>query len=522
MISNARILVFEDNLDDRHLLETALGNLELAFQIVHAQTREEFHRALGNAQFDLIISDFNLPGYDGISALTLTKQLQPDTPFIFVSGTIGEERAVESLKLGATDYVLKDRLGRLVPAVERALREAQKRRAHSQLEDQLHQAQKMEAIGQLAGGIAHDFNNLLLVIQGNAEFVLSNQNMLTDQRRQCLRQVVTAAKRATSLIRQLLAFSRKQAGHLQLLDLNLIINNLTKMLARIIGENISLQYNPAENLPSVNADVGMIEQALTNLIVNARDAMPQGGSIFINTETTTIDKTQIENHAEARKGEFVCVTVRDTGDGIRPEHLSRIFEPFFTTKDVDKGTGLGLAMVYGTVRQHQGWIEVSSQVGEGTTFKLFLPADPSRAASPTSQSSRENAASGQGRILLVEDHPDVRQFVRQVLEDSGYQVCEASNGPEALKIWKASAPQFDLLLTDMVMPGGLNGGQLAERLRADRPELKVVFMSGYSPDIGGKIQPEGCFIQKPCSIDDLTQTVRECLSGNSDSKANAT
>ena len=519
MISNARILVLEDNPDDRQLLEKALVNMEPSFQIVHAKTREEFHRALGNDPFDLIISDFNLPSYDGLSALTLTKQLQPDTPFIFVSGTLGEERAVESLKLGATDYVLKDRLERLVPAVERALREAQERRTHAQLEEQLHQAQKMEAIGQLAGGMAHDFNNLLLVIQGNAELVLLNENLSGYQRRRCLKQVVTATQRATSLIRQLLTFSRKQAGEFQLLDLNQIIGSRTKILARFIGGDISLQCNLAKDLPSVNADLGMIEQALTNLIVNARDAMPQGGSILIKTEATKIDGTQIEIHAERRTGEFVCVTVKDSGGGIRPEHLSRIFEPFFTTKEVGKGTGLGLAMVYGAMRLHQGWIEVSSQVGEGTTFKLFLPAIRFRDGNPTGQSTSENIGGGQGRILLVEDHPDVRQFVREVLEIAGYQVSEASNGLEALKMWKTGTPQFDLLLTDMVIPGGLNGRQLAEQLRADQPELKVVFMSGYDPEIGGKIRPQGCYIQKPYSIAVLTRTVRECLSGNVDRKA---
>ena len=514
MISTTKILLLEDNLDDRKLLEKVLGHQELPCQIVHAETKEEFHRALGTDQFDLVISDFNLPGYDGLSALHLTRELQPDTPFIFVSGTIGEERAVESLKLGATDYVLKDRLGRLVPAVERALRETQERRALARLEAQWHQSQKMEAIGQLAGGIAHDFNNLLLVIQGNAELVLLKQNLSADQRHQCLKQVVIAAKRGTSLIRQLLAFSRKQAGYFQEIDLNLAIGNLSKMLVRLIGEDISLQYKLAENLPSLSADIGMIEQALTNLIVNARDAMPQGGSIHINTEAVNIDNTHCQNHADARKGEFICVTVRDTGEGIRPEHLAHVFEPFFTTKEVGKGTGLGLAMVYGTIRQHQGWIEVSSEVGEGTTFKMFLPANRSKAVNPTGESTTENATGGKGRILLVEDNPDVRQFVRQVLEISGYQVSEAGNGIEALKIWKTNAPQFDLLLTDMVMPGGLNGGQLAERLRADRPKLKVVFMSGYNPDIVGKIQPQSCFIQKPYSIDVLMQTVRECLRDN--------
>ena len=521
MISSPRILILEDDLHDRQLLEETLLNEGLSCQIVHARTKEEFQVALEKSEFDLIISDFGIPSYSGIAALALSRQVQPDAPFIFVSGTIGEERAVESLKLGATDYVLKDRLGRLGQAVERALREAQERmerdrniKKRKQLEEQLHQSQKMEAIGQLAGGIAHDFNNLLLVMHGNAELVLRSDNELDDQNRHCLKQVIAAAERATNLVRQLLAFSHKQVIHFQPFNLNHVIANLTKMVNRIIGEDISLQCHYAENLPPVQADVGMVEQALMNLIVNARDAMPQGGSLFIETEIAEIDETYVENHPKARAGTFVCVTVSDTGMGIAREHLPRIFEPFFTTKEVGKGTGLGLAMLYGIVKQHQGWVEVSSQLGEGTAFKIFLPTNSSGVKNTPPEPVQNNFAGGTEKILLVEDDPDVRKFVRHVLENVGYKICEAGSGTEALKIWKANASKFDLLLTDMVMPGGLNGGQLAEHLCEEQPKLKVIFMSGYNPAIAGKIQPNGCFIQKPCLIDALIKTVRDCLDSN--------
>ena len=249
----------------------------------------------------------------------------------------------------------------------------------------------MEAIGQLAGGIAHDFNNLLTVIHGNVQLVLTDESQLKEENRQCLKQVTDATERAANLTRQLLAFGRKQVVQFQPLDLNHVISNFTKMLKRVIGEQIVLQCHYAKNLPSVNADIGMIEQILINLIVNARDAMPQGGSIVITTEAISIDAAYVETHPEAQPGEFVCITVSDTGTGIYPEYLPRIFEPFFTTKEAGKGTGLGLATVYGIVKQHQGWIEVSSQLGKGTAFKIFLPASASGAAKKLIPSNESNS-----------------------------------------------------------------------------------------------------------------------------------
>ncbi|HSU57081.1 MAG TPA: two-component regulator propeller domain-containing protein, partial [Candidatus Dormibacteraeota bacterium] len=293
---------------------------------------------------------------------------------------------------------------------QRSLEEERARLARvlEQSEAKLRQSQKMEAIGQLAGGVAHDFNNLLCVIRGNAELVLMRQNQVGEQAADCLRQITAAADRAANLTRQLLAFGRKQVIQTQPLNLTGVIGNLTKMLKRIIGEHIDLHCSSADRLPFVSADVGMIEQVLVNLVVNARDAMPQGGQLLIGTEPARCGSEYIQNNPEAREGEFVCLSVSDTGVGIEPEHLPHIFEPFFTTKAPGQGTGLGLATVYGIVKQHQGWIEVVSKVGSGTTFKIFFPVVQLPEAPPAPKVAETKPAGGDETILVVEDDDAVR------------------------------------------------------------------------------------------------------------------
>ncbi len=381
----------------------------------------------------------------------------------------------------------------------------------NKLRERLSHVKKMEAIGQLAGGVAHDFNNLLTVIHGNVELVLMDESQLKDQNRQCLKQVTEATERAGNLTRQLLAFGRKQDIQFKPLNLNDVIGNFTKMLKRVIGEHITLQCSYAQDLFPVNADVGMIEQILINLIVNARDAMPEGGFIAVTTEAVSVDGAYVETHPEAQSGEYACITVADTGMGIYPEYLPRIFEPFFTTKEVGKGTGLGLATVYGIVKQHKGWVEVSSQLGSGTIFKIFLPAGISGGVIHSLPQTKAKPAGGNEKILLVEDDADVRMVARDVLEVSGYHVWDAANGLEALKVWKANALEIDLLLTDVILPGGLNGRELADRLCRERPGLKVILMSGYSPERLGKIQSHSRLLHKPFSLENLTETVRTCL-----------
>jgi PAS domain S-box-containing protein len=386
-----------------------------------------------------------------------------------------------------------------------------------ELEGQLRQSQKMEAIGRLAGGVAHDFNNILAVIRGNAELVLMGEGRAPGDPRECVKQIVAAADRAANLTRQLLAFGRKQVLQPRLLDLRDLVNNLSKMLKRIIGEDVELQYRYASQIPLVQGDAGMIEQIVVNLAVNARDAMPQGGKLVISTRHATFGPSYTHSHPEARAGSFVGLSVSDTGCGIAPEHLPRIFEPFFTTKDTGKGTGLGLATVYGIVRQHHGWIDVVSQVGNGTTFEVFLPSTEGHLAPPSPPlPPPPPPRGGNERVLLVEDDETVRALTRRVLESFGYRVMEAATGKEALERWPSKIGEIDLLLTDVIMPQGVSGGDLAEQLRKLRPGLKVIFISGYGGAKAKRLMeslppPRTYFLQKPCTPQDLLHTIRQCL-----------
>ncbi len=380
------------------------------------------------------------------------------------------------------------------------------------LEQQLRQAQKLEAVGQLAAGVAHDFNNILTIIQGHATMQLLTAK-LDDPVAAALTQMSGAAERAAALTGQLLAFSRKQIVQLKSLNLNGIILRLGEMLRRLIGEDIELRCELEPSLPEIYADEANIEQIVMNLAVNARDAMPHGGLLSIRTASLEIDAAQALLSPEARAGRFICLTIADCGCGMTEETLGHVFEPFFTTKEPGKGTGLGLATVYGIVAQHEGWIEVASEVGKGTTLEIYLPRSE-KAAEPDATSSVGGLRGGNETILLVEDEPDVREIIADILEYHGYRVLQAGDGPEALQVWTACSSQIDLLVTDIVMPNGLKGNVLAERLRQDRAELKVIFSSGYSPDfapLAGAPKSRVIFLQKPYKLEALVKAVRDCL-----------
>ena len=381
------------------------------------------------------------------------------------------------------------------------------------LEVQLRHSQKMESVGQLAAGVAHDFNNILTIIQGHSD-LLMQRCPEDDTVTESVEEIDAAAKRAATLTRQLLTFSRKQVMQSRTLDLNQIIGNMTTMLGRLLREDVTMESIQSEHLACLEADPGMIEQIVMNLAVNARDAMPKGGRLTIQTSNVTVDDTYMEHHADARPGTFVCLSVTDTGSGIDQATLNRIFEPFFTTKDVGKGTGLGLATVYGIVKQHQGWIEVQSEVNKGTTFKIFLPATEKKIESPGEKSvATKNNKGNQETILLVEDEPVLRELARTVLQSYNYKVLEASHGVEALQVFEEHQGTVDLLLTDMVMPEGMTGRELAEKLRTAKPELKIIYTSGYSADVMGPDleSMNAMFLQKPYPPPQLAQIVRDCL-----------
>jgi signal transduction histidine kinase/CheY-like chemotaxis protein len=385
---------------------------------------------------------------------------------------------------------------------------------HLDLEGQLLQSQKMESIGQLAAGVAHDFNNMLTIIQGHSSMLLAKQSLPPDIAGQ-VQAIFFASERAANLTRQLLMFSRKNVMQPKLLDLRETVNNMTKMLGRLLGETISLNFQSPAELPRVMGDVGMIEQVVMNLAVNARDAMPRGGTLNISLEPVTIDAAYAETHPEARPGCFLRLRVSDTGIGMDSATLGRIFEPFFTTKEIGKGTGLGLATVFGIVKQHDGWVEVHSEPNKGAAFSVFLPANEAQIVpKQTEPAVPAPAPGGTETVLIVEDEDILREMARDILIESGYRVLEAASGRLALEVWRKSAREIDALLTDMVMPEGISGMDLAERLMSDRPDLKVVFMSGYS---AGEINAELLtrsqmhFLQKPYTHDTLTKIIRDAL-----------
>jgi PAS domain S-box-containing protein len=381
------------------------------------------------------------------------------------------------------------------------------------LEAQLRQAQKMEAIGQLAAGVAHDFNNLLTIIQGHASLQLTLPGH-DDDAIESLQQIALASERAADLTRQLLAFSRRQIMRPRVIHCNALIRDLTTMLRRLIGEQVELRCELAEALPPVWADQTGLEQIVMNLTLNARDAMPRGGRITIATAPVQITPADNELNPEAIPGEYILLSVTDTGTGMDAETRSHIFEPFFTTKETNKGTGMGLATVYGITKQHEGWIDVATELGKGSQFRVFLPITD-RTAEPLPLSpDRINFTGDESTILIVEDDEAVRSLVREVLDHNGYRVLEAEHGDAALEVWQQHAAEIDLLLTDMVMPGSLNGLELAQRLLADRPGLKVIYTSGYSAELFAsdvQLKEGRNYLPKPYLSAKLTSILRLAL-----------
>jgi two-component system cell cycle sensor histidine kinase/response regulator CckA len=505
MSRQLRVLLVEDSEDDALLVLRELGRAGYELDHERVETRDALVAALEQSDWDFVLSDFSLPGFDGVEALRLVRERLPDVPFILVSGAMGEDLAVAAMRAGAQDYILKDSLARLAPAVERELGEAALRRERQELEGKLVRAQRMEALGTLAGGVAHDFNNILTVIRSYAAFlersVREPESALED-----IRGIQKATTRASDLVGQLLAFSRRQIVAPEPLDLSEVVAGLAKMLKRLIGDDVELGLDLEEQPWKVLADRGQVEQIVMNLVVNARDAMPEGGRVSIRTRCVVREDT-----AGDERPKQVMLEVTDAGVGMDAEVAACIFEPFFTTKEPGRGTGLGLATVYGIVQQAGGEISVDSQPGQGSTFTVYLPrADQTKGTfCPSTLRPAAGGLGGDETILVAENDEALRGVIARALRGHGYQVLEAGDGEAALQVRDAHDDPVHLVVTDLLMPR-MDGAELAKRL----PEIPALFITGYWDDRflqDGRL-PAGCeYLAKPFTPDTLVRRVRAML-----------
>ncbi len=508
-----RILHLEDDPNDAALIQSMLEVGHIGCETTSVSNRADFEHQIRSGCYDLVLSDYSLPTFDGLSAVAIVRAQRPDVPVILVSGTVGEEFAIESLKNGATDYVLKTRLKRLVPAVQRAMREVDERTEHRRLEAQFIEAQKMEVIGQLAAGVAHDFNNILGVIMGYSDMLLlkvPSEHPL----RNYVEEIRRASERAAGLTLQLLVFGRKQTVQPVVMDLNVVLRDLENMLERLIDDNITLTLAPGTHSGHIRADPGYIGQVLMNLAVNARDAMPDGGRLTIATSRVRVDEHSSHAYPGSHLGECIMLSVSDTGTGMREEVKARIFEAFFTTKPVGKGTGLGLATCKTIIQQSGGSMSVTSEVGLGTSFQILFPCteQPLDLAAPPE--ANETLPRGTETLLVVEDDPALRQLAVEVLQNQGYHVLPAFNGQDGLNMARThQGPPIQLVVTDLIMPV-VGGKVMAEWLKVTYPEIKVLFTSGYTDDTishHGVLDAGVDFLHKPYTPATLTRKVRQML-----------
>jgi signal transduction histidine kinase len=513
-----RVLMVDDSADDAELVMRELRRASRPVSVERVWDAAEMRTMLARNSWDLVLSDWTMPRFGGDAALEVLKATSLDVPFIIVSGTVTEELAIKAMRAGARDWVLKGKLGRLLPAIERELEDRAERKRREEIlrqsEEKLRQSQKLDAIGGLAAGVAHDFNNVLSVIIGHADLLLLEGGK-SDPYRDSVEEIRNAAARAADLTRQLLAFSRQQILQPRRTDISTIVASMTKMLRRLIGEDIDLDI-PAPPTTPVMVDPGQMAQVILNLAVNARDAMPNGGRLEIATRDVVVGESS-PDHPGVGPGAYVVLRVSDTGIGMDAATRGRIFEPFFTTKEPGKGTGLGLSTVFGIVEQSGGAIVTKSELGKGTTFEIYLPqkaaaAGPDLPVRPAPRTKRA-ARRGTETLLLVEDDDAVRALLRAVLQRHGYRVLDAPNGREALLLCETVPGRIDLVLTDVVMPH-MSGREFAARLEVLRPGIKVLYMSGYTDGAivrHGVLEPGIAFIQKPVTPAVLIDKVLEML-----------
>ena len=477
MATPLRALIIEDSDNDCRLLLSVLQRG--GYDVTHQRVCNAASLGVGleEGPWDIVISDYSMPGFLGTDALAIVREKGLDVPFVFFSGTIGEEIAVNAMRAGAQDYVIKGKAARLLPAIQRELHEARLRSERKQIEQRVRHLEKFEALGKLAGGVAHDFNNVIGAIMGWADLGVDRVASDTYEAR-LFRNIRDQARRAAGLTRQLLAYARRQVLESKNINLNQIVSETTTLLQKTIGEQIEMKMLLAPDLQITHADPSQIEQVLMNLCFNARDAMPKGGQLAIETRNVELDSHYCKLHGDAPPGPYVQISVSDTGVGMDAATLERIFEPFFTTKEIGKGTGLGLATVLGIVKQHGGMLDVYSEPGKGTAFRVYLRASQ---GAPDALHCVDDAPvrGGTETILVAEDHEGMRDMAREILESLGYRLILARDGEDAVNQFASHRDAIALVLLDVIMPK-LDGIDVYEQISKGKPGVPVIFTSGYS------------------------------------------
>jgi signal transduction histidine kinase len=514
--STVRILYLEDSPFDRDLVQDAIEQNGLDCETVQVESPPAFESALRTGTFDLILCDYNVPGYDGFSALQLARRIHPVTPVLIISGSAGEEEIVNCLHLGATDYILKHRLERLGPAVRRALAEvealqrAQDMEAENKkLEAQFLRVQRLENIGALAAGIAHDLNNALAPVMMGVDLI---KEKITDpDGLHMLETMRGCAQRGAEMVKQILSFARGVTGNLSLLNVKHLVNEITKLSKDTFPRSITIESKVASGLYPIEGNATQLHQVLLNLSVNARDAMPEGGTLRIHANNVFLENATIAGRSEKVSGPHILLSVSDSGIGMPPDVLSRIFEPFFTTKGPTKGTGLGLSTVKGIVDAHNGFMEVASALGQGTTFQIYIPAlVQAEAVAGDTDADRLPTAHGE-LVLLVDDDLAVLEMVREALETFGYRVLTARNGLEALPIYRKHHTEIAVVVTDMMMPH-LDGAGTIRAMRSLDPNAKIVSVSGLGSEsalVKAHDLPVDAFLKKPYTTRELLDTLHK-------------
>jgi signal transduction histidine kinase len=503
-----KILHLEDCPSDAELTHTGLREIwpDCEIQVVSSSTA--FQAALATPP-DIILSDFNIPGYNGLEALRQARAAAPSVPFIFLSGTIGEERALEALRAGAADYVIKDRPKRLIPAMQRALHDVQLQRERRAAEEQMQRVQRLENIGMLAAGIAHDFNNVLApVLMGLS---LLRMRFLEEADQQIITSMEKSAARGAGLVKQILGFAHGVTGGAQLVQPAHLIKEIIDLARQTFPKNITIEEEKEARLWPIRVNPTQFHQVLLNLCVNARDAMPGGGTLTVRAVNRTVTAAAAAALPDTRPGDYVEIEVRDSGTGIPPEILASIWEPFFTTKGAGKGTGLGLSTVRGIIKQHEGVITVQSQPGRGTAFSILFPA-LAGAEVAGGMTTLADVPRGRGElVLLADDDASVREIATATLTCHGYRVLSAIEGTEAVARFAPRCLEVRAVVADMDMPN-LDGVALAKIVQALNPATRIILASGFESPDGNRQIPDGVtFLAKPFTGETLLRTLHGLL-----------